>query len=120
MADRLAPRACKVCAREHGPGHVAGCYACGSREHHHHLVVVSRHGHQIGSVAACDVHSPPAGVLVCEPAGGTTAIAGRDPSKTVRDRAYRYATSVIRERYRTEFDAIYAETLGAASEGRAA
>lgn len=105
---KLGPRACALC----GPM-ITPCWACSSKVGHRHLIVVSRHGHQIGSAAACDLHAPPSGVLVSEPAASTSAIA-RDPGKIVRDRAYRYATSVIRERYRDEFAAVYADVLEAA------
>lgn len=120
--SKLGPRACAIC----GPT-ITPCYWCGAKLGHRHLVVISRQGHTLGRVAACDAHSPPDGLLVTDPHGAIpapgapgSAVVGTTPEKRARDRAYRYATSVIRERHRREFDAVYADVLGAADEGKAA
>lgn len=112
---KLGPRSCEVC----GPGQIQGCWRCGATMGHRHLVVISRAGATLGRVAACDVHSPPDAVLVATPYGG---LAGPSPAATslakrTRDRAYRLATSIVRERHYDEFAAEYAKALDAENRG---
>lgn len=109
---KIGPRACVMC----GPT-IQGCHVCSATLGHRHLVVVDRHGEQVGSVAACDAHSPPSGVLVAPPAQ-RPAPAGTSLVKRTRDRAYRLATSIVRERHYDEFADLYAQVLAGEVEGR--
>ena len=113
---KLGPRACVMC----GPT-IQGCHVCSATLGHRHLIVVDRHGEQVGSVAACDAHSPPSGVLVDGPALLPSPVRsgiGSDLHKRTRDRAYRLATSIVRERHYDEFADLYAQVLAGEVEGR--
>lgn len=103
---KLGPRACALCPT----GTRQGCYRCGARDRHRHVDVYDRHGTPLGSAVACADHAPDR--VSAAPIGrptGTPAISSL--AKRTRDRAYRLATSIIRERYYDEFATEYAKAL---------
>ena len=103
MADRLGPRACSVC----GPV-IEGCWKCGGKFGHTHVVLVGRDGRTLGRVAACGTHAPKSG----EVAPGGVEVRAREPMRNAnatranrkrrRDRERRQAHRVVLDRHADE------------------
>ncbi|MFA9432920.1 hypothetical protein [Egicoccus sp. AB-alg2] len=110
MADRLGPRSCAVC----GP-QLDGCWRCGGKFGHVHVVVVSRAGKTLGRVAACGAHAPksgemlPGGVEVASRAALSDASAS---AKRRRDRERRKAQRMVLDRHADEVAAVLVEIRG--------
>jgi hypothetical protein len=95
--NKLGPRTCLVC----GPS-IEGCWQCRSKTGHRHVVVVNRAGEEVGSVAACDAHSPNEVTRAVRVTRSSSASTVRDPKKRERDRQRRLAQRIVLDRYADE------------------
>ena len=103
MADRLGPRACKVC----GPGRIEGCWRCKATMGHRHVNVLDRQGRVVGQVAVCGSHldvPTPGPVKPQRPAPSPSAIAKRR-----RDRERRAAHRIVLDRHADEVAQVLAD-----------
>ena len=111
MADRLGPRACEIC----GPT-IEGCWKCGAKFGHAHIVIVSRDGSTLGRVAVCGTHAPDSGEMTTAGAEVLSRAALRDASTTSRtrkkrrrDRERRAAHRIVLDRHADEVAQVLAD-----------
>lgn len=111
MGERLGPRSCRVC----GPT-IQGCWKCGSKLGHRHVMLVGRDATAGGLTAVCDVHAPPEMFAHTRPASNgtraTVAVASGTPAKLQADRTRRRALALLRDRYRDEYEQLLQEVRG--------
>lgn len=114
---RLGPRACTICP----PGAIEGCFRCGAKYGHRHIVVQARDGSTLGRVAACEHHAPSGDVMPSQGpelvvrATSREANAVQDEAKRQRDRERRRAQRVVLERHAHEVAEVLADIRAGAS-----